>query len=81
MNKKNENIIDDNVFYFFVTLNELENPEYHIVPSHIVAKEIKESHKKWLDTPGRNGQQHNDNPMRKFEDLDDEYLNNWKCLY
>lgn len=81
LNEKNENIIDDNVFYFFVALNELENPEYHIVPSSIVAKTIKESHQKWLDTPGRNGQKHNDNAMRKFEDIDNKYLNNWECLF
>lgn len=37
LSKKNEEIVDDNVFYFFVALNELENPEYHIVPSYIVA--------------------------------------------
>ena len=81
LNEKNEKIIDDNVFYFFVALNELENPEYHIVPSFIVAKTIKESHQKWLDTPGRNGQKHNDNAMRKFEDTDNKYLNNWECLF
>lgn len=80
LNKKNEDIVDDNVFYFFVALNELENPEYHIVPSHIVAKEIKESHQSWLYEPGKKGQKHNDNPIRKFEDLDNNYLNNWQCL-
>ena len=77
---KNENIEDDNVVYFLVSLNELEQPEYHIVPSKIVAKTIREEHAKWLATPGRNGQQHNDNPIRKFNDSDDRYLNNWGCL-
>lgn len=77
---KNENIEGDNIVYFLVSLNELEQPEYHIVPSKIVAKTIREGHAKWLATPGRNGQQHNDNPIRKFSDLDDKYLNNWECL-
>ena len=70
----------DNIIYFLVSLNELEQPEYHIVPSKIVAKTIREEHAKWLATPGRNGQQHNDNPIRKFSDSDDKYLNNWDCL-
>ena len=58
----------------------MEVPEYHIVPSKIVAETVKNGHQKWLETPGRNGQQHNDNPMRKFADTEDKYLNNWECL-
>ncbi len=81
LSKKNEDITDDNVFYFFVSLNELENPEYHIVPSCEVAESIRQSHQQWLDTPGKKGQKHNDNPMRKFEDVEDKYLDNWECLY
>lgn len=80
LSKKNEDISDKNVIYFFVTLNELDVPEYHIVPSEIVATTIKEGHQLWLNTPGKNGQQHNDNPIRKFEDKEDKYLNNWDCL-
>ena len=77
---KNESIEGDNIVYFFVSLNELDEPEYHIVPSKIVAKTIKKEHAEWLATPGRQGQQHNDNPIRKFSDSEDIYLNNWDCL-
>lgn len=80
LNQKNENIVGDNIVYFFVSLNEMEVPEYHIVPSKIVADYVKNSHQEWLNTPGRNGQKHNDNPMRKFADAEDKYLNNWNCL-
>lgn len=80
LNVKNENMIGDNIIYFFVALNELEMPEYHIVPSNIVANVVREDHRQWLNTLGRNGQKHNDNPIRKFSDLNDEFLNNWKCL-
>lgn len=80
LSKKNEDIIGDNIIYFFVSLNEMEVPEYHIVPSKIVAEAVKSSHKEWLKTPGRNGQKHNDNPMRKFSDAEDKFLNNWNCL-
>lgn len=80
LSSKNENIYEKNIFYVFVSLNELDNPEYHIVPSNIVAKEIKQSHSEWLNTLGRKGQKHKDNPIRKFNDFNDKYLNNWNCL-
>ena len=80
LSNKNEGIEGDNIIYFLVSLNELDHPEYHIVPSKIIAKELKEGHQKWLDKPGKRGQQHNDNNIRKFFDLDDKYLNNWGCL-
>lgn len=73
-------MIGDNIVYIFVSLNELETPEYHIVPSKIVAERIKKEHREWLNTLGRNGQKHNDNPMRKFNDKEDKYLNNWKFM-
>lgn len=80
LSKKNETLFGDNIVYIFVSLNELDVPEYHIVPSKIVAETITASHKKWLETPGKKGQKHNDNSMRKFNDNDDMYLNNWKIL-
>ena len=75
--KKNEDLIGDNIVYVFVALNELDVPSYHIVPSCIVAKSVKESHEKWLKSPGRNGKQHNDTNIRRFSDKNDEYLNRW----
>lgn len=80
LSAKNEDLVGDSIIYFFVSLNELDVPEYHIVPSSIVAKAVRESHQEWLNTPGKKGQKHNDNPMRKFSDLDNKYLNNWECL-
>ena len=77
---KSETLEGDNIIYFFVSLNELDTPEYHIIPSKIVAKEVREGHQKWLNTPGKNGQPHNDNTIRKYSDKDDKYLDNWECL-
>ena len=77
---KNENIVGDNIMYIFVSLNELDIPEYHIVPSKVVSETVKKSHQEWLNTPGKRGQKHNDNPMRKFSDIDDKYLNRWDLL-
>ena len=78
MSKKNEELVGENIIYVLVSLNELDMPEYHIVPSKILAPKIKEDYKIWLDTPGHNGQPHNDTSMRVFSDFDDQYLNKWE---
>lgn len=80
LSEKNEKINEKNIFYVFVKLNDKDNPSYHIVPSAIVAERIKEDHKKWLQTPGKNGKPHNDNKMRKFKDVNNEYLDAWDLL-
>lgn len=80
LGKKNEKLIEKNIIYIFVSLNELDAPEYHIVPSDIVADTIKKEHAKWLKTPGRNGQQHNDTTIRTFTDKENKYLNNWDYM-
>ena len=80
LSKKNETLVGDNIVYVFVSLNELDVPEYHIVPSKIVAETIKNFHQNWLDTPGKKGQQRNDTNIRNFFDKDDKYLNCWDWL-
>lgn len=81
LDKKNETLIGDDIIYIFVVLNGEKTPEYHIVPSAIVAQSIRESHKKWLDVPRRDGGQHKDNPVRKFNDFDNKFLNRWDYLF
>lgn len=80
LGKKNESLVGENIIYFFVSLNELDIPEYHIVPSEIVASTLIKEHTEWLNSPGRNGQQHNDNDIRVFTDPNDIYLNKWEIL-
>ena len=80
LSKKNETLLGDNIFYIFVSLNELEAPEYHIVPSKIVADTIRKNHEKWLNTPGKKGQKHNNTNIREFYDLEDTYLDQWELL-
>ena len=78
---KAETFISENHFYIFVNLaTEVGSPEYHIVPSEIVAEYITVGHAKWLKTPGRKGQAHRDTSMRQFEDRDKIYLNKWELL-
>ncbi len=55
-------------------------PDYFIEPSKEVARRVKETHATWLKTPSRGGSIHNDSTIRKFTDLDEEYLNNWNLL-
>lgn len=80
LSQKNETLVGDNIVYVFVSLNELEAPEYHIVPSKIVAETITKEHKKWLDTPGKTGKSHNDTNIRNFFDKHDIYLDAWELL-
>jgi hypothetical protein len=80
LNQKIENDIATNLFFVFIRLNDLAAPEYYIVPRAAVARYAKENHKRWLDTPGRKGQPHQDTPMRKFADPENKYLGKWKLL-
>ena len=77
---KNEKLIGENIVYIFVSLNELDTPEYHIVPSKIVAETITKEHKKWLNTPGKNGKMHNNTNIRNFFDKNDIYLDRWDLI-
>ena len=79
LSKKNERINKKDAFYIFVNLNTLDNPEYYIVPSKVVAESIKSSHEKWLKQPEKNNIKHNDNNMRQFI-VDEKYKNKWDLL-
>jgi hypothetical protein len=77
---KIETEVATNLFFIFVRLNNLDAPEYFIVPKDVAAKYAKEGHALWLATPGKKGQQHKDTSMRKFADLKNEYLGRWELL-
>lgn len=87
MGEKNEKAIDDDLFYCLVDFRP-ENPTVHVIPSRVVAETLSENHQIWLDTPGRNGQEHQATNMRvlgpktytKPENWLDEYLENWSLL-
>jgi hypothetical protein len=81
LNRKDERRSDPNLYYVFVSLKkEEELPDFHIVPSKVVADQIKRDHARWLKTPGRKGQAHNDTSMRRFEDKQSKYVNAWNIL-
>ena len=91
MGLKQESISEKDLFYTFVNL-ELINPTVYVIPSRIVAKVVRDSHREWLDTPGKNGQKHNENDLRRvmndygpnFKSIKpgwmDKYLEAWDLL-
>ncbi len=81
LNEKAEGYYSDTLFYVFVNLNGPgQLPDYHVVPSKVVATYIKKSHKRWLATPGREGTPHKDTSVRHFKDEKREYLEQWDLL-
>ena len=78
MSKKHEDIVDRRLIYCFVYLSEPnEMPKFFPVPSHEVAKYVRDQHQHWLDTrvkPVKN------TTMRKFRiEVSDpnNYSTNW----
>ena len=81
LNKKAEKSFADNLYYIFVVLGNIdEQPIFHIVPSKIVASQLRRGHSKWLKTPGKGGRKHKDTPMRVFYDKENKYLKRWDLL-
>jgi len=81
LNMRSESHQNENFFYIFVALKGLaERPEYFIVPSKNVADFVKRDYAHWIATPGKKGQAHNESKVRKFDDKNEEYLEQWKLL-
>ena len=79
---------NDSLFYVFVNLNikEIEGKinygpvEYYVVPMKKVKDFIRNNHREWLNSPGKNGQQHNDSTLRKYIIQPDDEVNNFEIL-
>ena len=80
LNRKAEDYFADNLFYVFVNLNDGKPPDFYIVSSRVVAQYITVGFRAWLETPGRHGKPHKDNPMRMFDDLENDWLGRWDVL-
>jgi len=84
LSKKSEEAPDgdvaDNLFFVFVSLNGTEPPWYYVVPRITVAVYIRTNHANWLETPGKAGHAHRDNPVRRFTDAKGEYRDAWRLL-
>lgn len=80
LTEKVERDVATNLFFVFVRLNDLDRPEYYVVPRLDAATWVRESHSQWLSTPGRRGQPHRPNPVRKFVDAENKYRDQWDLL-
>lgn len=81
LNEKAESFASETLFYVFVNLKDLtERPDFYIVPSKVVADFVRNDHRTWLDTPGKRGQVHKDNPVRQFRDPEKKFLERWDVL-
>lgn len=81
MTKKNEALASANLFYVLVSLGlPGELPEFHIVPSAVIAATIKKAHAKWLASPGKRGRKRKDSRLRTFFDAKAKYLDGWTTL-
>ena len=55
---------------FFWVLGGIPQPEqdadfeYYIIPAGEMAKHVRKAHKRWLETPGKQGQTHQDSAVR-----------------
>lgn len=63
MKAKHEEISDRDMFYCFVALNSDKSSVY-VIPAKLVSEAVKTAYKIWLDTPGKQGQAHNESEMR-----------------
>ena len=82
LNEKCEGFYSPKHFYVFVALGSVdERPSYHIVPSRIVAKRIKATHRWWKRKRKREaGKNAGESTIRLFSDADDEFLDRWDLL-
>ena len=81
LTKKSEEFYSKNHYYIFVAIKGLDKrPDYRIVPSDVVAKQIYDGHRNWLKGVKSNGEPRKDSNIRNFIDVGDEYLEAWHLI-
>lgn len=63
MTRKQEDFAQPHSYYALVDLDP-DRPVTYIIPSDVIAKVIRASHRAWLAVPGRNGQPRKHNEVR-----------------
>ena len=68
MKAKHEAMAPEDLFYVFVDVGKhpSDSTVSHILPSSVVADCLQQTHRVWLDTPGKGGQPHKDSTMRRL---------------
>jgi len=81
LNEKADEAYSDSHFYVFVNLSDPGSaPEFHVVPSKVVADYVRKDHKKWADTLDRHGKLHGHSAIRQFRDPEKDFLGKWELL-
>ena len=65
--RKAEKFYNDNFFWILGGIPKWDSGhpfEYYIIPSAVMAKNVKEKSDRWLATPGMNGREHKDSAVR-----------------
>ncbi|MEA5424505.1 hypothetical protein, partial [Synechococcus sp. CCY9202] len=79
--RKAEKSYGDNFFWVLggiPTPNTIAPFQYFIIPSAVVAKNVAEAHKQWLETLGKGGRQHEDNSVRTIALPPYKGFNGWE---
>ena len=79
LSQKAEDFFATNHFYVFVTLNE-PMPDYLVVPSEVVAEQVKRENDDFLAALGKRGKLRKATSMRMFVDRKNQYMNRWDLL-
>lgn len=65
LSAKDENGASKDFYYILVKLNDFEKePDFWVIPSKVVCPVLFNEHKHWVENPGINGNQRQDNSMR-----------------
>lgn len=81
LDQKAEGYQSKTLFYVFVNLNgSNQRPDYHVVPSKLVASYVTRTHQEWLAKPNRAGKPHRDQSIRQFKDTANKYRDRWDLL-
>ena len=79
--KKAEIDYGNNFFWILGGIPEIDQPEehiYYIIPSHDMAKNVRDGFRLWAETPGKKGQQHDqDNKIRTIALPPNKEINGW----
>lgn len=81
--QKSEKYFGPNFFWILGGIPHPDQPEpfeFYIIPSAVMAENIKNGHEKWLNTLGKNGQQHNDSNVRTVHLPPYESIIGWNII-
>ncbi len=81
LSQKAEDNRSKTLFYVFVNLNgSNQRPDYHVVPSKVVADCVTRDHQVFKASLDREGKLHGESSIRKFKDPENKYRDRWDLL-